>query len=126
MVDEVVLATLSSVHLCCTIAPGEDRLTGSSSMSLEAFELSPRTILREVHSQYPLSSAVNGPDPGRPLLRRPPSVFGISMPGSISLSSRRELKSLLEGELTVGKLSSMPEPECACRVGVGLAASPLR
>ena len=93
-------------------------------MSLEAFEHWLRTILREVLSQYPLASAVVRPGPGRPAVRRPPSDFGLSMTGSSSGGSVREMSSVLELEPTVGELSSVPEPEGAD--GVGPEASPVR
>ena len=63
--------------------------------------------------------------PGRPPLRRPPSVFGVLMPGSSSGVSARELLSLLELEPGVDELSSMSLPEGAGGDGVGLGASPV-
>ena len=82
-----MITSVSSAHICSLIAAREYGTTAMRSMSLEAFKHSLRTFLREVLSQFSLSPAEERPGLRCPPLRRPTSVFGVSMPGSGSMGS---------------------------------------
>ena len=91
----------------------EDVTTALISVSLQAFEVSLRTILREVLSQYPSAAAVERPGLWLLPLRRPPSVFCVSRPGSSSVGSGWDLFSVLEVEPPIGDVSAMRAPDGA-------------